>query len=85
MIHMDTSVPSVPDAPYARSPPPPPPSLPTQGLGKTVEVLALILSAPAPASLVRGGPHPDCRSRLASHATLVSNQLHILRTLCGRI
>ncbi|GAX72705.1 hypothetical protein CEUSTIGMA_g161.t1 [Chlamydomonas eustigma] len=41
------------------------------GLGKTVEVLALILSAPPPLSLVSGIPHMMEPSRLTSRATLV--------------
>ena len=42
-----------------------------QGLGKTVEVLALILSAPPPRSLVSGLPHPSSAGRVTSRATLV--------------
>ena len=45
-----------------------PPAL--QGLGKTIEVLALILGNKAPDSIINGSKHPK-NGRLTSRATLV--------------
>ena len=42
-----------------------------KGLGKTVEVLALILGSKAPASVASGTPHPQSTGRVTSRATLV--------------